>query len=128
MTEVLSAPAERFDFPLVRRHPKLLPAGLRLECGPGWGLLLDELFQSVQAHVEASQADQPAVLRVKEKFGSLRVSMGSSDPAIADLVGKACARSAITCEICGGTGIGVFAGGWQRTRCAEHRDTPAPWL
>lgn len=39
MTEVLSAPAERFDIPLVRKHPQLLSAGLRLECGPGWGAL-----------------------------------------------------------------------------------------
>lgn len=78
--------------------------------GSGWGGLIDELFDILEAHeVEATQ--------VKEKFGQLRVYTYPANEELYTEIEKLEQRSAKICETCGAPGRIVNRGGWLRTIC-----------
>jgi len=96
---------------LLERYPELysdLPYGI--ECGEGWGPLLDDLSQVLTAigGVRAAQ--------VKEKFGTLRFYIDGHGPGVDSAIRMAEIISAHTCEGCGKQGK-LRQGSWWRTLC-----------
>ena len=67
----------------------------------------------------AAEAALPRVTQVKEKFGTLRVHLGSDDPRIHALVEFAEYHSGRVCEQCGAPGS-LRTDGWMRTLCDKH--------
>lgn len=94
----------------------------RLEAryGSGWQPILDRLAEELREldpQIEISQ--------VKEKFGLLRVSAFSADPAlqprVRELIRAATEESATTCERCGVAGAELATVGdyWKMTLCSS---------
>lgn len=96
------------------------PIGWDVECGDGWFDLLDELCARIQAAVDAG-AEQPRVLQVKEKFVGLRFYVRGADGQMETWIDEAEARSCVTCEVCGASGVlRRSRDGWLGTRCDAH--------
>lgn len=82
--------------------------------GTGWYKLVDEL------HVALMKIDPGYVtMQVKEKFGTLRIYIGSRADAAHELVREYEKRSGTICEICGEPGK-LYANSWYRTLCEKH--------
>ncbi|MET4312540.1 hypothetical protein [Bradyrhizobium sp. RT4b] len=92
-------------------------------CGDGWRDLLQRACMRIRVAI-ADDGGRFRIDQVKEKYGTLRLS-GSLSPEAAARVEEAVdlaeARSAVTCEVCGGAGV-LRAGGWLATRCAAHAE------
>ncbi len=80
--------------------------------GPGWVPLLRELFEGLRAEGH----DLGSISQIKEKFGTLRVYLSGISDEADELIAKAEAKSAVTCEECGEPGT-LRTKGWWRTRC-----------
>ena len=85
-----------------------------LMVGPGWSDILRKLY--------AKLPKSTTVTTVKEKFGSLRVYIGSGSDRTFDLCQKAEEESEITCEVCGKPGKIDCKGGWYKCNCPECMD------
>lgn len=137
---------------LQEKYPRLVPANTPFEHGPGWIGVLDRFFADVDAVVPA---DVPfRIAQIKEKFGTLRlyceamwpgkeptgifeVSFINSGERLLQGVGEldeklewakrlAEARSAHTCEKCGGAGRLMVKNHYWYTACGEHADGGKP--
>lgn len=91
------------------------------ECGDGWFDLIFNLSKAIEQEAESSGITRssdlwPRAVQIKEKFGTLRFYVANGSKAIYDLIEKAEARSAQTCEDCGLPGI-TREGGWVHTTC-----------
>jgi hypothetical protein len=90
--------------------------------GDGWEPLIREAsgqleaLISLQLHPENYRAAQ-----VKEKFATLCFYMTDSTPEMAEIIRKASAKSAVTCEECGAPGK-RRGRGWVYTACDDHTD------
>jgi hypothetical protein len=93
----------------------------RFECGDGWyPLLVDMLNEIEDAHRRDSHGMALQVAYVKEKFGTLRLSMGFiRSPEIQQIVDSYEKLSARTCEGCGKEHNLHWRGGWATTKCDE---------
>lgn len=109
---------------LAIKYPGQLSEGFRLECGSGWLHLVDAALHMIRDRSVSLGVPPPMLRKASEKLGTLRLSCSQDDPKIEAYVEMVWSLSARTCEICGCPGGSVFDGGWQRTRCIEHRDTP----
>lgn len=121
---------------LSKRYPRIfanrnLPASETsmcwgFECDDGWFQLIDSLCGDISAHEEIllsfSQKDYSPVVcdQLKEKFGELRFYYSGGDDFIRELVDKAEAKSAKTCEICGDSGVFMKRGFWFKALCQAH--------
>jgi hypothetical protein len=99
---------------LQRRFPKIY-GGKPFECGDGWYSILEELG------LELEGTKKPiTILQIKEKFGTLRVYLDPSDPAVQSAVDYAEEQSARVCEKCSKPGsLCRSPYGWFRTLCVE---------
>jgi hypothetical protein len=91
----------------------------------GWRELLERACARIRKAVRADGGPFRAT-QIKEKYGSLRFYWsGRLSPEARDRLEEAIdlaeARSATTCEICGGPGR-LHGGGWLATRCAAHAE------
>lgn len=89
------------------------------ECGDGWEPMLRELSQKLEAIIVAMPARRRknyAAEQVKEKFGSLRFYIRTTDEMSA-LIAEAEAKSMVTCESCGEPGERTSVRGWITTTC-----------
>jgi hypothetical protein len=119
------------DFPLLYGDRNASPQATCMcwgfECGDGWEPLIRDLSAKLEAAIAALPAeDQPnyKASQVKEKFGTLRFYLTMGTDEMFDLVDKAEAVSAVTCEGCGQPGS-QRGGGWIVTNCdscATKRD------
>jgi len=109
--------------PILReRYPSLLgsPHLREIGCYPGWLRLLDGLFGALQAYLSAHPEVEPvSVVRVKEKWGELRVYYQGGDKVCRGLVDDALRDSLTICEVCGDAGelVGERLFG---VRCTEY--------
>jgi hypothetical protein len=91
-------------------------------CGRGWQDILVRLCRRIESALGEGETFE--FVRIKQKLGILRVdweaeaSEGTEDK-IGHAVNLAIARSACTCEICGGEGRLHNNKGWLETRCTE---------
>jgi len=79
------------------------------EVGPGWGLLVDELYDKLPEGV--------VVHCVKEKFGLLRVYVGDCTTEFDNYLDELEDRSALVCEYCGAEGFTQQRHNWIKTLC-----------
>lgn len=70
-------------------------------CGNGWFALIDALCAEIEQHVKRTAGSAVVALQVKEKFGTLRFRVRSSDELVHGLIRMAEALSARVCEACG---------------------------
>lgn len=106
------------DFPLLYRNR--LHWGF--ECGDGWEPLIRRLSEKLEAHIADTFDESRECLsasQVKEKFGTLRFYMCSTNDDIEKLIGEAEDESSVTCETCGAPGIRRGTA-WLYTSCDEH--------
>jgi hypothetical protein len=97
-----------------------------IDTGDGWYQLIDDLCAKIKAHVDETKLTYPKYtiefVQVKEKFGTLRVSLDYSHPAIDKFISEAVALSAKTCDVCGDPGHCGSYRGWWMTLCKTHSD------
>ncbi len=101
---------------------------------PGWRGLENRLIAALYALIGPTDeygqltGSQPAwrwsgaVTQVKEKCGSLRFYVGSSNWLVDDLIEQAEQESLKTCQECGKPGEPRSESGWITTLCDEHTD------
>lgn len=80
--------------------------GVGFRCGDGWFYLIWRLSRDIERVADEAGIDRqsdawPEVIQVKSKFGTLRVNLLNSSPAIALLRNAALEASASVCEECG---------------------------
>lgn len=119
---------EKEDY-LFKTYPALFPGGAdvssseSLMCygfpGDGWFDIINDLCERL-----TDTKIKLKVCQVKEKFGELRFyvdydNVNDIDYKLAeDLINTACAKSSITCEVCGKPAK-LYNGSWWRTHCNE---------
>lgn len=89
----------------------------RADVGKGWRPILERL----DARLTAIPGEYN-VYQVKEKFGTLRVYIGASNPDMYDIVRAAEAESATVCEWCGSPGELDRRYFWMLTLCPGCRE------
>jgi hypothetical protein len=122
-----------FDaFPLIfaDRHKPMTQTAMcwGIECGDGWYDLLYDLCWLIQGHIDGQRAlgkpvPQVVAIQVKEKFGGLRFYYRGGDDYIAHVVSAFEELAGTRCEVCGAHGQ-RYGGGWIRTLCEHHAETP----
>ena len=107
----LSEAAEKEE--AMRERPAVTRVEAKQAVGPGWGVLLDPVYDYVETH-------GLTVLQVKEKFGGLTIYTSGAEP---DAVQAAWSQSQRVCEWGGQEGAnGRGSTGWYKTLCKEHRE------
>jgi hypothetical protein len=109
--------SEDWRYDLRKKYPFLKCA---IDCDIGWYKLLDNLFKEIDdwyTQYHWDQLPEFMVTDIKEKYGTLRVYVGSSHETIFDMIDRAEEESAHTCEECGEEGSIRTLAGWYRTVC-----------
>lgn len=104
---------------IVKKYPRLFksrwghPTVMK-----GWLLLIDKCCETIQSYVDKNNLPQPEFTTIKEKFGSLRLSLDNSDTFIDDIIFEYQRLSYYICEYCGSTeNVGRTEQGWIFTIC-----------
>ncbi len=105
----------KVDELLVKHGIAYPPCGAHI--GEGWLFLVDKLFSDMIAAGWDKDLQQ-----LKEKFGGLRVYIGTWNEPIKQLIRGAYEVAAITCEECGEVGKLRNCGGRMATMCQKHFD------
>lgn len=125
---------------LVDQHPRLFPDarpfrdsdGWALTCPgypnipDGWRRILERACERLDQAVAAEPLAEAVILDVKEKYGTMRLSVSSvglsakAQAAVALAVDLAEARSSHVCGHCGALGRLWSRGGWLATCCDQH--------
>jgi len=95
------------------------------ECSNGWYQLIHDLSEKLEAEIlKQPEEDREhfCASQIKEKFGTLRFYMHAATDVMYDLIDKAEAESARTCEVCGKPGEENMQGNWVSTSCEAHAD------
>lgn len=115
------------DALLSERHPRIFLHDARgptsgawgFECLNGWFNIIDTLAFGLQAETDEHGAPQVIATQVKEKYGTLRFYVATSNATQNALIHMAERLSATTCDVCGGPGM-LRTTGWYATRCDAH--------
>lgn len=116
---------------LIKKYPELFVGTSKsitesmmafgLECGDGWYDLIDEMCQKIEDYVAEHHPEHPVeFFQIKEKYGELRVYVGSASEGVFDIIEEAESKSTSICEQCGRTGVirdGRY--GWIATLCKD---------
>lgn len=89
-------------------------------CGPGWFPILERLFDESE-QIQQEDGLTVTVLRVKEKFGELRVYFRSGNERVQYCLRRAEEEAFYTCESCGGLSPGIRSGGRLSDLCDDCR-------
>lgn len=85
----------------------------------GWYGLVKELITKLL------EAGWDGILcQVKEKYGTLRFYIGSSNDEVFDLINEYELLSSSTCEVCGSKGEIISQSGWLKTSCKTCGTSP----
>lgn len=92
-----------------------------IECGPGWYMILDVLFEKITQYCETEHFPSPKALQIKEKFGNLRVYLDVTTPYFDGLISMSECLTDTICEVCGAPArLTGFDAGWLEVRCPDH--------
>ena len=111
---------------ILRRIPRAW--GREVRCHSGWYGVLADLDAELSALLPSYGLHQ-----VQEKVGSLHYYVAWGDvprdvsPAMREVVRLAAARSAVTCERCGGSGVLRRRRSWVQTLCDDCGQTYGFW-
>ena len=103
----------------------VLPIQFGFECGDGWYIIIEELFKSIEWHLDTSHSWPRKeripfnIEQVKEKFGGLRIYYSGGDDVIRGMVSFAESLSYKICENCGSTKNVTQTKGWITTLCED---------
>jgi hypothetical protein len=97
----------------------LIPFGF--ECGDGWFQLIWDLSEKLEKLIEGFGEIEypPKAVQVKEKYGTLRFYMTSTNGIMDKFIDEAENRSAHTCEVCGRRGK-IRGSRWSYCACIYH--------
>lgn len=104
-------------------YPRLYVSKRWFECGDGWFDLINECSAKIEQYNNTlgqdldDQANWCVALQVKEKFGTLRFYVQTSNDIIQAAIREAERKSAITCKHCGKPGRLFNEFGWLGTMC-----------
>lgn len=111
------------------KYPLLYREQPALECWDGWNAILDKLGSRLEPLITAwkpwdddphTESYRPYCIQVKEKFGTLRFYMSSSNEEMDEWIDLAEVNSSQICEMCGKPGELQNHVAWFRTtRCRE---------
>lgn len=87
---------------ILREHAKTF-------VGKGWHRLVDKLYDNLP--------EETYVLQAKEKYGTLRFYVSSTDKTYFDLISEVEKDSGTICEDCGDPGTVKECNGWLKTLC-----------
>lgn len=122
---------------LVVKYPKILSRrykpvshsnmGFGFDHRDGWFWILDQLFSSIQFHVDNNnrwspddkKINQVVATQIKEKFGGLCVYFSGGDDVINGMVSYAESLSHKTCEYCGTMKNVGSTTGWVSICCED---------
>jgi hypothetical protein len=132
---------KKLELELVKKYPKILREyggdpmqtcmafGIETD-GEGWNNLLDKCMEKLQYFCDLCSKNgeevQVVANQIKSKYSTLRfyTSVYGGDNTqhdiIDDIIDKAEAKSAYTCEVTGEHGEPCKKGGWYRTLCYEQ--------
>jgi hypothetical protein len=110
---------------LLNQKEVVLPIQFGFECGDGWYMLIKQLMESIEWHLDPEhsfprkerlpfQIDQ-----IKEKFGGLRFYYSGGDERIHGMVSLAESLSYHICEFCGSTKNVTQTTGWITSLCED---------
>lgn len=112
---------------LIRSYPRLFAQSKGnplvvpyrgIECGEGWFGILEKLCKGVQAHVDEKNTNQVIFVRVKQKFGGLRIDTIGADDYVYGMLEMARAILSTTCIRCSMPGeLDWVKGGWRIVVC-----------
>lgn len=120
---------------LIKRHQKLFPEGIGIECGPGWLELINLVCHYFENKLQNQDVEIIQFAQIKEKFGLLRIYFDVMFPAagkktdntlfyeLHNTIGAMEKFSSIVCEDCGkikNVRVNVAMRtihGWKRTLC-----------
>lgn len=88
-----------------------------VEIDKGWWPLVDPVFARIQAL--NSNGENIQIIRIKEKYGELRISVDKHNEEIDKLINEAWDKSTSICEHCGKPAEPVFCGWWIYTLCPD---------
>jgi hypothetical protein len=98
-------------------YPKIFPdRPVVFVCGEGWFRLIEKMCCDLQAAADAGQIEQPTIGDVKEKFGTMRVSIRAYEAEASAIVEAAEVAADRTCDQCGRSGR-IRKNGWMAVRC-----------
>lgn len=108
------------------QFPQMLDEVVIIECGDGWYVLLQSLFNSLARYKETEahfHRDVPPVefYEIKQKFGALRLQFRGGDNRVHGIVTSAGRFSSYICENCGDAAIPTpewYKARWVHTACA----------
>ena len=88
------------------KYPIISQRDFGASCPAGWEPLLLEYLGIVSAHINKKFADfeKPQILDIKDKRGSLRVTLSAYDEALLSVLEKLETLSTKTCIICSNPG------------------------
>ena len=117
-------------FPEIYRGSKLSSRehclGRGIETDDGWFPIIYAASEAINSHLKKlKDAGRPLdfeFAQIKEKFSTLRIYDNGGDEFIDGVIATAENLSAITCEVCGGSGFRCLnsRGSWIKTLCEEH--------
>lgn len=98
-----------------------------VECCSGWRSLYEPILEKIEEYNKDKAEDEKIrIIRVREKYGTLRFYVENSPQNILDEIRKAQHKSNIVCEECGyinphrvSTSLVL---GWYRTLCQRCKD------
>lgn len=92
------------------------------ECGKGWWPLIEKVATAIDSY-NAAHPDSPVeVIRIKQKFGGLRIYHQNAPEDIRRLIDEAIEASWRTCERCGYTNsVTTNRDGYRLTICTKCR-------
>ena len=97
----------------------------QLECGPGWGDIIWEALEKIEAcptYKDIKESHGFTIPIIKEKFGSLRIQYFGATEEINLIVDQAEQKSEKTCEMCGCESVVRKNRGWYSSICNECAD------
>jgi hypothetical protein len=110
---------------LLDQKEMVLPIQFGFECGDGWYMLLEELMESIEWHLDPEHQYPRKeripfqINQIKEKFGGLRFYYSGGDDVIRGMVFLAESLSLKICEHCGSTKNVTQTKGWISTLCED---------
>ena len=97
---------EKTVYVLNSKEPFTPFEGFFIECGTGWGELLDKLCADIERELnkDAELKKEFKIAQIKEKFGGLRFYTYSVTDEIDKIIDEAEKKSFTICEVCGDKG------------------------
>ncbi|WP_342565408.1 hypothetical protein NST84_09860 [Paenibacillus sp. FSL R7-0345] len=87
-------------------------------CGDGWYTLIYSMFEEIEnLFIAGDRLVDLQVYEIKEKYGEMRVSIGSSLQEVYNIVDTYEVRSSKVCEECGEEGKIRDINGWLSVNC-----------